>query len=289
MATDEQLPPLPLEVRGHSAKAIAAGETGSIRGHSAKAIAAAETGPTDTSEQPDIPHGLNGGTGPSVTNASTFVPSQMWEPPPRRPNASIAGAFASGAFDPGAFQMAEELQARADRTIAGGAAVAASTGIAVGAGIAVGMSTVVTRAPFSPGGIAERIANDPDYYRRLSEFASAELTQEIAKFHGQGNADLVIKGELVKLQQGFAEIAKHISAKAYDAAAAVVVSLKDGLVAFHDSHPELVDIFGKLAAVSLSTYTLGAIGVPVALGVLVTASVVNSEKLADILKAWMGK
>jgi hypothetical protein len=103
----------------------------------------------------------------------------------------------------------------------------ASVDITLGA--AVSVSAEVIRAPFSSIGIAEHIASDPGYYRRLSEFASAELTQEIAKFHGRGNADLVIKGELVELQQGFAEIANHIGAKAYDAAAAVVVSLKVAL------------------------------------------------------------
>jgi hypothetical protein len=42
--------------------------------------------------------------------------------------------------------------------------------------------------------------------------------------------------------------------------------LKDGLVAFHDSHPELVDVLVKLTAVPFSTYVRGAIEVPVSLG-----------------------
>jgi len=41
-----------------------------------------------------------------------------------------------------------------------------------------------------------------------------------------------------------------------------------------------------LAAVSLSTYVLGQLGVPAILGVLVSASVVKGEKLADLLKFW---
>jgi hypothetical protein len=92
MATDEQLPPLPLEVRGHSAFAIATGEKG----------------PTGTSKQPIIPTGLNGSTGPSVTNADTFVPNQMWEPPPvrRRPFALDQSGFGfdQGTFDSGTFE-----------------------------------------------------------------------------------------------------------------------------------------------------------------------------------------
>ncbi len=138
----------------------------------------------------------------------------------------------------------------ADSGIAAGVGNAAGVGDTVGVGNA---EMVVTRAPFSPAGHCGAHCPDPEFYRRLSEFVSAELTREIAKYQGQGNSDLVIKGELVKLQQSFAEIAEHIGVKAYDAAAAVVVSLKDGLVAFNDSHPELVSIFGKLAAVSLST------------------------------------
>ena len=112
MAADKQPPLLPLEVRGHSAFAIAADRPGS----------------TGASEQPERPVGSNGTMGPSVTNASTFVPDQAWQPPPRRSGYGYAGAFAAGAFNPDAFQTAEELGARADRTIAGAAVKALAGG-----------------------------------------------------------------------------------------------------------------------------------------------------------------
>ncbi|WP_316237879.1 hypothetical protein [Bradyrhizobium sp. SZCCHNR1015] len=144
----------------------------------------------------------------------------------------------------------------------------------------------VIRAPFSPIGIAEKLAENPEFYRRLAETIASELAREAAIHTGSGNTQHVIRGELQKLEQGFGQMAQLIAAKTYDKAAEVVLSLRDGLIAFDHSHPELVDIFGKIAAVSLGTYLLGCLGVPAVLGVLVSASVVKSEKLSDLLKFW---
>jgi hypothetical protein len=135
-------------------------------------------------------------------------------------------------------------------------------------------------------GIAEQLARDPEYHQRLAVFVAAELAHAALKYTGRGNADQVIKAELLRLERGFSAMAAHIAAKAYDKAAEVVVSLRDGLIAFHEHHAQLVDNLGSLAAVSLSTYVLGQLGVPAILGVLVSASVVKGEKLADLLKFW---
>ncbi|OIQ71659.1 hypothetical protein GALL_467190 [mine drainage metagenome] len=64
---------------------------------------------------------------------------------------------------------------------------------------AVSISAEVTRAPFSPIGIAEQIVKDPEFYRRLALFVASELAHEAAKYKGQGNTEQTIKGELVAL------------------------------------------------------------------------------------------
>lgn len=124
-------------------------------------------------------------------------------------------------------------------TSSASAQVMANARVEITLGSVVTVDAEVIRAPFSLVGIAENIAGSPEYYQRLAEFADAELTREIAKYHGQGNADLVIRSELVRLQQGYAQITKHIGARAYGAAAALVISLRDGLVSFNAAIPSL--------------------------------------------------
>lgn len=171
-------------------------------------------------------------------------------------------------------------------TVDGSAQVINDARVNVTLEAAVSVDAEVIRAPFSLVGIAEQLASDPEYHRRLALFVAAELAHAAVRCTGRGNADQVIKTELLRLERGFATMAAHIAAKAYDKAAEVVVSLRDGLIAFHEHHTQLVDNLGSLAAVSLSTYViLGQLSVPV-VGVLVSASVVKNEKLADLLKFW---
>jgi hypothetical protein len=128
----------------------------------------------------------------------------------------------------------EGAEAKAE---AGTVGLSARTSIGVAAGISTAVG-VGTRAPFSPSGIAEHLAADPEFYRRMATMIASELTLEIAKLTGHGNAEQVIKNELVTLQTGFTEIAKQIGLKAYEVAANTVVALRDNVVAFHDSYPD---------------------------------------------------
>src|SRR4051812_5791738 len=97
----------------------------------------------------------------------------------------------------------------------------------------------IGRAPFSPHLIAERLEADPEHYQRLAQFAASELDREIARYTGQGNSQEVIRGELIRLQTGFTDLALQIGAKAYGKAADVVIGLRDGLVSWSEAHPEL--------------------------------------------------
>lgn len=151
---------------------------------------------------------------------------------------------------------------------------------------AMSASAEVIRAPFSPIAIAEHIANDPEFYRRLALFVASELAHEAAKYTGQGNTEQIIKGELVALEQGFSDVAKQIASKAYDKAAQAIILMRAGLVTFSENHRQLVANIESLGAICLSTYVLGALGVPMVLSALILASVVKAEKLSDLIKAW---
>ncbi len=162
--------------------------------------------------------------------------------------------------------------------------VTATANITLSTGVSV--SAEVIRAPFSPIGIAEHIAKDPEFYRRLALFVASELAHEAAKYTGQGNTEQTIRGELVALEEGFSDVAKQIASKAYDKAAQAVISMRAGLVTFSENHPQLVANIESLGAICLSTYVLGTLGVPMVLSALISASVVKGEKLSDLIKAW---
>jgi len=68
------------------------------------------------------------------------------------------------------------------------------------------------------------------------------------------------RGELIRLQTGFTDLAKHIGAKAYDKAAEVDISLREGLASWYGTHPALVESIEKLSVISLATFVLTAVG-----------------------------
>src|SRR5258706_2558241 len=135
----------------------------------------------------------------------------------------------------------------------------------VGVTASVSVSAEVTRAPFSEPGIAERIASDPEFYRRLASMVSDELKRAVALYEGkpQANSNQIIKGELIRLQQGFETVANELADKkpgAFERAAKAIVSLRDGFAEWHANHTELVAAIEELAVIALAGYVLHQFG-----------------------------
>lgn len=160
----------------------------------------------------------------------------------------------------------------------------------VGVTASVSVSAEIIRAPFSEPGIAERIATDPEFYRRLASFVSDELKRAVALYEGQprANSNEIIKGELVRLQRGFETVAHELAGKkpgAFERAAKAIVSLRDGFAEWHANHTDLVGAIEELAVMTLAAYVLhqfgGATGDTAA---LISYAVVKKEKLKDLLR-----
>jgi hypothetical protein len=169
-------------------------------------------------------------------------------------------------------------------------AVQLSGHVSIGARTSVSVSTEITRAPFSEIEIAERIATDPEFYRRLASFVSDELKRAVARYEGQpqANSNEIIKGELIRLQQGFETVAHELADKkpgAFERAAQAIVSLRDGFAEWHANHTEIVGAIEQLAVITLAAYVLhqfgGAAGDTAA---LISYAVVKKEKLKEILR-----
>lgn len=197
----------------------------------------------------------------------------------------LAGQIVSKPSPPGAEAKALAGQL-APLTARATAQVAARASADITLQPAVSVDAEVNRAPFNPIAIAERIAENPEFYRRLASFIASELANEAERCKGQGNAEHIIKGQLLQQAGGFADLAGHIAAQAYDKAANVVISIRDGLVTFSENHPQLVANIESLSVICLSTFILGDLGVSPNLSALISVAIVNGEKLTDLIKAW---
>jgi CRP-like cAMP-binding protein len=153
----------------------------------------------------------------------------------------------------------------------------------------------VVRAPFSEFLIAERLAADPEFYRRLATHVASELRAYASSVdtQGQANASHVIKGRVTEVADGFDEAASTLAPQdgiltpaAAQKAAAVVSKIREAYAALCSDHPELLQI----AAVGLAGYALHQIGgVSADLAALISYAVVKKEKLTDIFAIWKGK
>jgi hypothetical protein len=143
--------------------------------------------------------------------------------------------------------------------------------------------------PFSEIAIAERLAADPDFYRRLFRFAADELTREMILSEGKplkGNSGAVISTELVLFQLGFDSAATDLESSNSDRftrAAKTLAAIRDSVGQFCENYPALARTFFQLPAVTLGVYVLHQVGVPAELGALISAAIIRNEKLADLL------
>ena len=211
---------------------------------------------------------------PSITNADTFAPTFPVE------------SHSGGQFE---ILSAAETGGPQATTVSAGTGIAAGIGGAAGVGDA---TMVVTRAPFSPGGIAERIAQDPEFYQRLAGYVASELAREAAKYTGQGNTEQTIKAELIRLHDGFNNVADILKAgkSAAESAAKIIVSMRDGFADWCDAHQPLVASMLELSAICFFGYAIhhfaGATGDTAA---LISYAVIRKEKLSDLIHRKDGK
>ena len=151
-----------------------------------------------------------------------------------------------------------------------------------------GAGGTITASPFPASfgleTIVERLAEDPEYYRRMASHLASEIGFAVQKLEGQtGNSVEIIRGELVRLQEGFAQLSQSLAEKAFEKAAAVVVGLRDGLADWCASHPELVDTLQKIAVIGFGTIFLHQVcGIEPSLSGLIAYSVVQRDKLSDV-------
>ena len=111
----------------------------------------------------------------------------------------------------------------------------------------------------------------------------------MARYEGQpkANSNEIIKGELIRLQQGFETVANELADKkpgAFERAAKAVVSLRDGFAQWYETHTELVGAIEELTVIAFATYVLhqfgGATGDTAA---FISYAVVKKVTLKEIL------
>jgi hypothetical protein len=158
----------------------------------------------------------------------------------------------------------------------------------------VAVETSVQRAPFSEHGIADRVQEDPEAYRRLAAFVASNLQRDIDRMDAitvgsDTNSVAVIKGELKRLQDGFHEVATTIpeegvlTREAAEKVGRIISTLRTGFAAWYEGNKEIAETAQKLASVVLAAFALNIFGVPPDLAAIIAAAVVNRERIADIL------
>ena len=172
------------------------------------------------------------------------------------------------------------------------AAVPANIGVKTTSTVTV--ETSVERAPFSEHGIADRVQEDPEAYRRLAAFVASNLQRDIDRMDAitvgsDTNSVAVIKGELKRLQEGFQQVATTIpqegllTREAAEKVGRIISTLRTGFAAWYEGNKEIAETAQKLASVVLAAFALSIFGVPPALAAIIAAAVVNKERIADIL------
>ena len=150
----------------------------------------------------------------------------------------------------------------------------------------------VIRAPFSEAGIAERLASDPQFYRRLAAHVASELRAYAGSVdtQGQANASHVIKGQVTDVADGFDEVASTLAGKngiltpeAAQKAAAIISKVRDAYAALCTEHPALLEV-AAIGLAGLSLHLIG--GMSYDLAGVVSYAVIKKEKLADIFGGW---
>jgi hypothetical protein len=242
-----------------------------------------------------------------IGTGSSWVPGPMSSQPTEVPAESQTAAIS------GVSGVAGEIRVTtADGAAAGigeargiGASIAEATGATTNSAAQVGVTaepltaqvTVdakVIRAPFSEAGIAERLAENPEFYRQLLHFAANNLRNEASNYKvevGKANSAAVVRAELHALAdrfEGAAEVLEGKSPDRFATAANLVSQIRSQVAGFADNHPELANGFFDLAAVVLGCYALHQIGASGDVAAFVSYAVIKREKLSEIIKAWRG-
>ncbi|MGY3487834.1 hypothetical protein ACVW1C_005717 [Bradyrhizobium sp. USDA 4011] len=164
--------------------------------------------------------------------------------------------------------------------------------------VQVGMTTdaEVIWAPFSENGIAERLAQNPDFYRQLIQLAAVALRKDAENYSthgGQGNSAAVIKAELNEIANRFESAALELDGFATDrfaSAARAIVEARDQIVRFTESYPTFTKVFLELTGVIFGGYALHQLGGTSGdVAAFVSYAVIRREKLSEIIGAWRGK
>lgn len=249
--------------------------------------------------RPRVPHDVLG-------TGTTFVPGPMPSQTPidgdkpATSNASMraeAGGFTSRSIEAnlvGASASAEAGELRAETSppltkVVTDLGAPFEVVSAVGDAAVTAKDTVeaeVVRAPFSEIGIAERLAQNPDFYQRLMRFVAANLRDEAANYKvepGKANSAAVLKAEMLAQAEKFESAAAALeggSSDRFATAANFVLQVCDGISTFANEHPELKRIFFSLAGVAAGCLALHHIcGVSPDVAAAISYAVISRGKL----------
>lgn len=215
---------------------------------------------------------------PAPPQPPGWVPDQVWDMPYQRRNNALYDS------QPNFVPPPQPLPQSPTHVIQGGP----PSPVTVDADV-IPAPEVRTVLPFSEVAIAERLASDPEFYRRLFRFAADESKREIDRFEarpGEGNSAAIISAELIEFQRGFEAAATDLESENPDRfarAAKTIVAIRDSIGRVCENYPILARTFFQLPAVTLGVYVLHQVGVPAELGALISAAIVRNEKLADLL------
>ena len=172
----------------------------------------------------------------------------------------------------------------------------------------VSFDATVVRAPYGVRGVAERLAEDPEYYQRLASNVAAELKREVSRLRSLTPNELpalvvhdTITTEVIRFHSGFEQVASDLSdatiatsekskADALERAASRIVMMRDDFAMWCRTHSEFVGPISKLAVVCTATYVLHQFGGAAGdVAAFISYAIVEKEKLANLLRARDGK
>lgn len=153
----------------------------------------------------------------------------------------------------------------------------------------------VIRLPFNEAAMAERLAADPEFYRRLAAHGASELRAYAASINtsGQDNVAVVVKGEVTEIADGFDQVAATLTTQdgiltpqAAAKAAAIVSKIRNAYAALCTDHPELLKI-AKICFAGMALYQFGH--APEGWAGLIAYAVIEKVRLSDFIKTKKGE
>jgi len=210
---------------------------------------------------------------------STWVPDEPWQPSPIAPRRALNAHSTFVPAPPETLTVA----------LSGGAMAQAKAGATVSATSAVAADGEVVRAPFSEAGIAERLAADPEFYRRLATYVASELRAYAASIdtERQANVSHDVKGRVIEIGDDFDEAAAALETQdglltpaAAAKAASIVSKARNAYTALCSDHPYLLKV-AKICFVGMALFQFGH--VPEGWAGLIAYAVVEGVKLPEFM------